>query len=232
MSSEVESLRISVIIPALNEEAGLARAIASAHSPGTAEIIVVDGGSQDSTLEIAVKCGAKTIISEIGRAKQMNRGAKTAIGDVLLFLHADTRLPSNFHHYVRSALEAPNSVAGAFRFSLDGPERALRFVERMVNWRSELLDLPYGDQAIFMTADMYHELGGFPDIPIMEDFELMMRLRRRGRIRIAPIPVLSSARRWHALGIVKTTLINQAMIIAYGVGVAPVRIARWYYQES
>lgn len=222
---------ISVIIPALNEAGNLARAIASARSPSTAEIIVVDGGSQDATLEIGAKCGAKTLVCEKGRARQMNAGAAAAVGEVLLFLHADTCLPNGFDNYIPRLLSSPGSAAGAFQFTLDGPERALRLVERMVNWRSDLLQMPYGDQAIFMTADMYHEVGGFPDIPIMEDFELMLRLRRRGRIRIAPIPVLASARRWQTMGTVKQTIINQAVIVAYGLGVAPSRLARWYYRK-
>ncbi len=222
---------ISVIIPALNEEAHVARAIASAGSPSTAEIIVVDGGSQDATLEIGAKCGAKTIVCEKGRARQMNAGATAAVGDVLLFLHADTCLPIGFDNYIHKVLSIPGSAAGAFQFSLDGPERALRLVERMVNWRSNFLQMPYGDQAIFLTADIFHAVGGFPDIPIMEDFELMLRLRRRGRIRIAPIPVLASARRWHKMGTAKQTIINQAVIVAYGLGVAPSRLARWYNRK-
>ncbi len=225
-------MRISIIIPALNEAATIAEALLSAQSDSVAEFILVDGGSHDKTAQLALDHGAKILTSPTGRAKQMNIGAAAATGDVLLFLHADTRLPEGFCDYIRQIMAQSGTVAGAFQLSIDAPHPALRFIERMANWRSRRLQIPYGDQALFLKADMFREMGGFADMPIMEDFELVLRLRKRGRIAIAPASVATSARRWTSIGIWRTTLINQASIVAYYSGVAPSRIARWYYREN
>ncbi len=220
--------RISIVIPALNEAANLAATIISARSDSTAEVIVVDGGSSDATATLAESLGAVVLKTEPGRARQMNAGAQIATGEVLLFLHADTRLPEGFDHHVHRILAQPGTVAGAFLLGLDGPQRGLRVIEWLANWRSRKLQMPYGDQAIFMRADLFREAGGFPEMPLMEDFELVRRFRRQGRIVIAPVRVVSSARRWMSLGIWRTTLINQIVIAAYLAGVSPYRIARWY----
>lgn len=121
---------------------------------------------------------------------------------------------------------------GAFEFCVDAPSWALRLIERLANWRSRGLQMPYGDQAIFVRASILRDIGGFPDIPIMEDFELMRRLRRGGRIVTAPAPADTSARRWLALGTWRRTLLNQLCIIAYCVGVSPSRIACWYERRE
>jgi rSAM/selenodomain-associated transferase 2 len=231
MGMTSSSMRISVIIPALNEAENVGGAIASARSPSTTEIIVVDGSSFDDTAEVAASYGARCLVASRGRAEQMNAGAAVAVGDVLLFLHADTILPVNFDHHVRDVLSDYDTVGGAFKLSLDGPERGLRFIERMVNWRSTALRMPYGDQAIFLRAQLFRDIGGFPVQPIMEDFELMLRLRKKGSIGICSAPVVASARRWRTLGIAKTTFLNQAVILAYNLGINPSRIARWYYQR-
>jgi hypothetical protein len=136
-----------------------------------------------------------------------------------------------FDRYVREILARPGVVAGAFRLRVDGDLPGLRIMERLVNARSRRLQFPYGDQAIFLRASQFREIAGFPDMPIMEDFELVRRLRRRGRIVIAPVPVLTSARRWENLGIVRTTVINYAIPLAYYLGAPPSQLARWYHQE-
>ncbi|NJL23414.1 MAG: glycosyltransferase, partial [Leptolyngbyaceae cyanobacterium SM1_3_5] len=118
-----------------------------------------------------------------------------------------------------------------FCLGIDGRETGLRLVEWGANWRSRLLQLPYGDQALFLRRDTFWQVGGFPDLPMMEDFELVRRLRRRGRIAIAPDAVLTSARRWQKLGILKATVINQVAIVAYLIGISPDRIARWYRRQ-
>jgi rSAM/selenodomain-associated transferase 2 len=158
----------------------------------------------------------------------MNAGAAVATGEILLFLHADTHLPTQFERLVRQALQNAGTVAGAFELKIDAQLRGLRLVERMVNVRSRFLSMPYGDQAIFLKATVFHEIGGFPDLPIMEDFELMLRLKRLGRITIVPAPVLTSGRRWQKLGVVKTTLINQLIIAGYFLGIPPAQLVRWY----
>lgn len=219
---------ISIIIPALNEAANLANTLATTHSESTAEVIVVDGGSEDETVAIAQEFGAQAVMTQAGRARQMNAGAAAASGEILVFLHADTLLPEGFDRHIHQTLAEADAVAGAFRLGLEGAQRGLRFVEMMANWRSRRWQLPYGDQAIFLRTESFTRIGGFPEMPMMEDFEMMRRLRRQGRIVIAPVPVVSSARRWLKLGVFKTTMINQAVIAAYLSGVSSERIARWY----
>ena len=145
-----------------------------------------------------------------------------------MFLHADTRLPTGFEHHIREILDRPDTVAGAFRLSIDGSFPGLRVIEQLANFRSIRMGMPYGDQAIFIRADRFHGAGGFPEIPIMEDFEFMRRLRRKGRIGIAPVSVVTSARRYKEYGFWRTTGINQLVIVAYLMGVSTRRLARWY----
>lgn len=241
---------LSVIIPVLNEESSIEAVLQSLH--GTAqpsvqatelategmlgptsdiEIIVVDGGSRDQTVEKAHKFDLfdiTVITSAPGRAIQMNAGAAIAQGEALLFLHADTRLPLQFVRLIRNTLAQPDVVAGAFELAIQGDRPGLRWIERGVRWRSRGFQMPYGDQGLFLKADVFRGLGGFAELPIMEDFELVQRLKRRGRVAIAPAAVTTSGRRWEKLGLVRTTLINQLIIIGYLLGVSPKRLMQWY----
>lgn len=219
---------ISIIIPTLNEAEHLRMALASARSQVKVEIIVVDGGSSDDTLELAMRSGVRLLTTTGGRARQINAGALAASGEVLLFLHGDTRLPPGFDQWVQDLLANPGIVAGAFALGIDGPEIGLKIIEKLANFRSRFFQLPYGDQAIFLRPNLLRVIGGFPDMPIMEDFVLTRRLKKEGRIAIAPVAVQTSARRWLKLGILKTTLINQAVLLAYFFGCNPERLARWY----
>lgn len=219
---------LSVIIPVLNEAATLGQTLAHLQAVPQLDVVVVDGGSQDETVAIATALGARVISSEQGRACQMNAGAAAATSDILLFLHADTRLPDGFAEAVRHTLAQPQVVAAAFELQIDADLPGLRWVERGVKWRSRHLQMPYGDQAICLKADQFHGLGGFPDVPIMEDFELVRQLKAQGRIALVPLPVMTSGRRWQALGVLRTTLVNQLMIAAYFLGVSPERLVRWY----
>lgn len=223
-----ENTRISVIIPALNESGWVARAVTSTRPARETEVLVVDGQSEDRTLEVARQSGARVLTAARGRAAQMNAGARAATGELLLFLHADSRLPAGFDGEVRRLLARPDVAAGAFRLAIDPNSRALRLIAAVANWRARRLELPYGDQALFLHAGLFEDLGGFPELPLMEDFELVRRLRRRGRIAIAPRSVRTSARRWRELGVGRTTLINQLAVAAYLAGVDPASIARWY----
>lgn len=220
--------RISIIIPAINEADHIENTIKSIGPGNKKEVIVVDGGSNDHTVEIAKSLGAKVITSAPPRARQMNRGADQATGDVLVFLHADTRLPERFEDLIFNGFKYPEMVAGAFELRMDSPMPGLRLIEYLANWRSRCLKMPYGDQAIFISSKVFREIGGFPDIPIMEDFELVRRLRKQGNIVTLPVPVFTSDRRWQNFGILKTTAINQMVIAAYLMGIAPEVIARWY----
>lgn len=224
--------KISVIIPVLNEAATIQETLSEFPAVSGVEVIIVDGGSQDETVTLAQSMGMKVISAPLGRASQMNAGAAVATGDILLFLHGDTRLPHEFDHWVRQILQEPGTIAGAFELRIDSEQRGLRWVERMVNWRSHFLALPYGDQAIFLKAAVFRDLGGFPELPIMEDFEFIRGLRRLGKIGIIPTPVITSGRRWQRLGVLKTTLINQLIIAGYYLGISPNRLVRWYRGKS
>ncbi|WP_297085854.1 TIGR04283 family arsenosugar biosynthesis glycosyltransferase [Thermoleptolyngbya sp. C42_A2020_037] len=226
-----EALReqvISVIIPTLNEAAELPNLLETLSPSGTLEVIVADGGSQDDTRAIAQQHGATVVHSAPGRARQMNAGAAAATGKTLLFLHADTRLPKDFSNLVQQTLAQPGVALGAFDLSIDGTLPGLRWVERGVRWRSRWFSLPYGDQALFLRTDTFWQLGGFPEVPILEDLKLVRKAQTLGKVAIAPAVVSTSARRWEALGVWQTTLINQGVLIAAGLGVPLERITQFY----
>jgi rSAM/selenodomain-associated transferase 2 len=162
----------------------------------------------------------------------MNAGAVRAQGEVLLFLHADTRLPENFEARVLTAAARRGFCAGAFTLGIDSEDRGVRFIERVANWRTRFLKMPYGDQALFLSRRLFHEIGGFADYPIMEDFDLIRRLKKRGTITILPESVKTSPRRWQNLGVFKTWFLNQIIIGAYFIGIPPQRLAAWYRREK
>jgi rSAM/selenodomain-associated transferase 2 len=234
VNKEVNSQKISIIIPVLNEIGPIAATIASTYSSKNIETIVVDGGSIDGTVELVRSLAPIVLSAPKGRAAQMNAGAAAATGEILLFLHADTRLPPDFDRIIRTALETPlegsenGVVAGAFALQIDSPLRSLRAIEWGVSCRSRFLQMPYGDQAIFLTAKTFHQIGGFAELPIMEDFDLIARLKNLGKIAIVSEPVVTSPRRWLKKGVIQTTLMNQIIILGYVLGVSPDRLARWY----
>jgi len=219
--------RISVVIPTLNEEAHLARALEIVQSRNVWEIIVVDGGSNDSTVPIAKAFGTSVLQTGKGRALQMNAGADQATGDILLFLHADTLLPKRFDENIIACLQPSKVSLGAFQLCIDTPGRAYRFIEKCVECRSKMFKRPYGDQAMFIRRKTFDSLGGYPDMPVLEDYELVRRARKIGKIRISEACVVTSGRRWRATGVWKTTFLNQLIIAAYRFGVSIDRIAAW-----
>jgi len=227
-----ESLRISIIIPALNEAENIRKNIGRLPKASNLEVVVVDGGSQDNTLEVARSLGAKVVSTTPARGRQMNAGAAEATGDILLFLHADTRLPQHFAAQVRRAVSQNGFCAGAFKLGIDSDGWGLRLIERVANWRSRHLQMPYGDQAIFISRNLFEEIGGFPEIPIMEDFELIRRIRRKGKVTILDTAVLTSPRRWLNFGIFRTWMLNQLIIGAYCLGISPPMLSRWYRREK
>jgi rSAM/selenodomain-associated transferase 2 len=223
---------ISVIIPTLNEADHLTATLAPLRREPNLEIIVADGGSSDASAGIAQNLGAMVVRSEPGRARQQNRGAAAASGEILLFLHADTVLPAGFGCAVRSCLASSQVVAGAFRLTIAGANRSLRLIETLANWRAGQLQMPYGDQTLFLRRSTFIRLGGFPEQEIMEDFELVRRLKKLGRIDLLELAASTSDRRWRALGTVRTTLINQAIILGYLLGCSPYSLASWYRRSS
>jgi hypothetical protein len=162
----------------------------------------------------------------------MNEGAKLSRAEVLLFLHADTHLPPDWKEHVAEAIAAPNVVGGAFRLRVDSDLRGLRTVERLANMRSLRLGIPYGDQALFVRRNIFEEVRGFPPIPILEDLELVLRLRARGKLVIARAYVLTSARRWKELGVLRTSLTNQLMLLGRMFGCSPHDLRRVYRHAS
>lgn len=219
---------ISIIIPTLNEEKTLGRTLVPLKNKKDCEIIVVDGGSSDTTVSLAEGAGLKIMTSPRGRSRQMNTGGAAATGEVLLFLHADTLLPDNFTQTISDILTKPKIVAGAFSLGFDSEAKSLSFIAWAANLRSRFLQLPYGDQALFTSRKCFNDIGGFPDIEIMEDFVFIQRLRKKGRIAILPEKAITSARRWENFGILRTTLTNQLIVSGYKLGVRPTTLAKWY----
>ena len=222
------SPRISVIVPTLNEQACLTATLDAVTLANGDELIVVDAGSTDGTLDIARRYTPKCYQGPRGRAQQMNHGARHAGGDILLFLHADTMLPPGGLDAVRSALQQPGAVGGAFRLIITPATPALRLVAWGTNLRSRFGGLPYGDQALFVSRRVFDELGGYDDVPFMEDLRLVQALRRRGRLVILPQAVATSGRRWQRNGILYTTARNIFLMTLYFCGVQPVTLKRWY----
>jgi rSAM/selenodomain-associated transferase 2 len=219
---------ITVIIPTLDEGASLGRTLERVRGANDVEVVVADGGSRDATREIAAQAGAAVLVTLDGRGAQQNQAAAVASGRYLLFLHADTLLPDGYAELIRRTLDRPATVAGAFRFRMDGIGASMRLAEWGADIRSSLCQWPYGDQGLFMEKRVFAELGGFSPLPIMEDYELVSRLRRRGAVVTLREAAVTSARRWQELGPLRTTMRNLSMIAGFRVGIPPERLARFY----
>lgn len=219
---------LSIVLPVLDEARTLHHTLHPLQpwrSAG-AEIIVVDGGSTDGTPAIAAAGADQVIAAARGRALQMNAGAAASSGDLLLFLHADTRLPDE----ALGCLQAHRHQRcwGRFDVELDSPARALRVVGAMMNWRSRLTGIATGDQGMFVSRDLFAACGGFPAIPLMEDIALSRSLRARAAPICLRMRVKTSARRWQQGGVVRTVLLMWGLRLAYFLGVSPARLAVWY----
>ena len=213
-------MKLSVIIPTLNEEKRLPGLLNFLAGKGL-EIIVADGGSGDKTAAIARSFTPLVVISPPGRGIQMARGARLATGDVLLFLHADTLLPGAFKAIIERALSRQGAVFGAFRLDIRPISPALRLIRLGANLRTRLFSLPYGDQAVFVRRSVYEKLGGFAEIPIMEDVELALRLKKAGRFVMAEGSAVTSARRFEKEGALMAWLRNQNLLWRYLLGTPP-----------
>ena len=215
---------VSVVIAARNEERHVAAAIDSGFAAGAAEVIVADGASSDRTREIARRRGAVVIECEALRARQLNRGAEIAHGDAIIFLHADTTLPAGACAAVAHAL-ANGAEFGGFRIRFEEDLFRLRYVAFMVNTRTRVTKQPWGDQAQFVRRAAFLEHGGYREIPIMEDYELATRMKRRV---LLPLAVTTSGRRFLQRGVVRTSVINWLVIAGFHFGVSPARLAALY----
>lgn len=225
---------VSIVVPVLRdtrELAGLLDVLQHGRCHPGVEVVVVNGDAADRSLDSLRRRAAtvRWIDSEPGRGRQMNAGARASSGRWLLFLHADARLGGGWLAALREADERPDVAGGAFRLTLASPHWAARIIERGVAIRTRWLRLPYGDQAIFVRRELFEALGGYRPLGLMEDVDFMGRLRRRGRVRFPPVAVRVSARRWERDGWLRRTALNLALLALYAAGVAPDRLARWYY---
>jgi rSAM/selenodomain-associated transferase 2 len=219
---------ISVIVPALDEEGQLPGTLAAARAVGVCEIIVVDGGSRDGTAEVARRHADVVLTAPRGRAAQMNAGAAAARGDVLLFLHADTRLPSGFDLAVQAALADSSVSSGRFDVHLEPATLLLRLVAALMNTRSRLTGIATGDQAIFVRRSVFAAIGGYEPIPLMEDVALTRALKRHGAVACLRQQVATSSRRWLRAGPGRTILLMWWLRFLYFCGVSPERLRRRY----
>jgi rSAM/selenodomain-associated transferase 2 len=219
---------LSIIIPTLNEAGGIVDALAALEKPRSrgVEIVVVDGGSEDGTADLARPHCDRLHVAPCGRARQMNAGAALAKGDAMLFLHADTRLPSDADRIILDGLA--HHVWGRFDVRISGRHPLLSVVATMMNLRSRVTGVATGDQAIFVRRDTFAKVGGFPEIPLMEDITLSRRLKRISRPLCLSARVVTSGRRWERHGVLRTILLMWRLRLAYLLGAKPADLARAY----
>jgi rSAM/selenodomain-associated transferase 2 len=226
-------MTIAVIIPTLDEERTLPQTLARTATLGVTEVIVVDGGSRDRTIQTAEALCAqmpnlRVITGPRGRASQMNEGAKVSRSEVLLFLHADTQLPAQTAEIIESALADQQVVGGRFDVCFDRPSLWGTVISRLMNWRSRWSGIATGDQALFVRRHIFEQLGGFPDIPLMEDIAFSARLKRTGRIHALRETVTTSYRRWEQQGPLRTILLMWTLRLLYWMGMSPHRLKDFY----
>ena len=230
------SCDISIVLPVFREEERINETIDALYGltlDGRLEIIVADGDPEESTLKVIRDPRVKKIPSEKGRGKQMNAGARLAGGEVLLFLHADTELPPDGLTRICSVIREQGCMGGSFDLGIHSGRPCFRLIERAASLRSRITRMPYGDQAIFLRRDYFLGLGGFRELPLMEDVDLMRRVRQSGgKIHIIGDKVKTSARRWEKEGALYCTLRNWMLTLLYLLGVSPERLARFYHDHN
>lgn len=223
---------LSIIVPVVDEDRIINDLIEHLYGlpfGNGCEVIIADGNQSQNTLKAISRGDVKKIASFKGRGAQMNAGAAVAKGKILLFLHADTLLPRPVLDQILLALKQPDIVGGAFDLGINSNKWGFRLIETVASLRSRITRMPYGDQAIFIKKAVFERLGGFGEIPLMEDVDLMRRVRKTGqKIAIIPLKVLTSPRRWEKEGLLFSTLRNWILISLYLLGVSPKRLAKFY----
>lgn len=219
---------LSIIVPTLQEEHGIATRIAHLKHSEEVEIVVCDGGSTDNTVNEAQKYADLVLSSPRGRARQMNLGARHARGEYLLFLHADCSLNRGFSQAITATLEDPRVIAGCFQMKIEANRFSYRMIERAASARVKCFGLIYGDQGLFLRKDDFHKLGGFPKLNFMEDLFFSKVLSKQGSLRVADFPIHVSPRRWQRHGIVRQSIRNWTLTALALCGVHPDRLAKFY----
>ncbi|MDX8395128.1 MAG: TIGR04283 family arsenosugar biosynthesis glycosyltransferase [Mariprofundaceae bacterium] len=223
---------VAIVVPILNEAGKLPELIAMLESLGADEVVFVDGGSSDGSLEILGESDVLWINSESGRAKQMNAGAVKISSDIILFLHADTKLLENNILNIQGCCVDASACAGRFDVRLSGQQSVFRVIEFMINLRSRLSKVSTGDQAMFVRRDVFEKMGGFADIALMEDVELSKRLKKMGKVVCLREKVITSSRRWEKHGIGKTVWLMWKLRLRYFLGADPIKLKKSYVDQN
>lgn len=221
-------MKVSIIIPTLNEELVLENTLAQIQPLSPHELLVSDGGSSDDTCRIAERLGHRALVSSPGRALQMNAGANEATGDILLFLHADNRIEPESYQKILECMENPKWIGGAFTLCIESGKWSLKLITLLANIRSKYFGLAYGDQGFFVRKKIFHEMNGFSPIPICEDLDFYRRLKKKGSVILLKEKAHTSPRRWIKEGILFTTARNIVIAVLFGLGFPPRILSKWY----
>ena len=225
--------KLSIILPVLNEAALIGTALTALQHVRLrgAELLVVDGGSSDDTVQLAAALADRVVVARSGRAQQMNRGAEMASGDILLFLHLDSELPEGAMDFIEQHCGSSANHWGWFDVRLSHPGYAYRVIAKFMNFRARLSRVCTGDQALFLSRPLFEQVGGFPELPLMEDVAMSKRLRQLSPPTVCKQPVIASSRRWEEKGLLNTVLLMWKLRLLYFFGVSPDRLATLYYSE-
>lgn len=224
-------MKVSIIIPVLNEENWIVRTLPSLKPLRRKghEVIVVDGGSEDQSIQMALPFSDQVLQSQRGRSRQMNKGAKSSTGEILIFLHADTFIPDDADQIILESISRTGRCWGYFKVKLTGRHPLLRVVEFLMNFRSRFTRIATGDQTIFLKRELFEAIGGFPEIDLMEDIAICKTLKKYGPPLYINRPVITSSRRWEEKGLIRTILLMWFLRLAYFFKIDPKQLVKFYY---